>query len=585
MQSMQTAQRSSLLPTRAAASPVGSRLCHVCGGSFPKASLPAHQRSCVRKSLRSIEPTSPAKASTADWESSGTFPCTHCMQHIPSNILQAHLRTCDGTKVGAMSGGPRRDLSQRSTSMSGIPAPGTFATSGGYRGAPAVDDLPDVQQMLAHHQQQVQNFQRRQSQQQQQHKSMPSLRQQAQDDDYEEATPMYKPQLQQQQQQQVRAQKPQRQPPARKQPPPPPPPPEDEYEDEEEQEQHEEQPSDALPTLRRQKPPAAERVLPSDRPAHYGFGPEEVADPDAEPSRSSADAYLKMAAAAEGDPAHAPAVSVDSRVPCQLCGRKFAPDAIERHTGICEKAASKKRNVFNMQQQRVQGTELVKFVKVPAKTGTIKGGVPPLRTRSAEGGDRWDQADDDAEEAPVVAKAKPKKKKKAPVQDEDDADDGEGNDKPAWKAKSEAFRASMKAARTGGPAAPSAPDPSLVQCPVCTRRFNEETANRHIPWCKEQKAKEDLKNGSRGGDKKATGDGALEKRTKYQPPLPGAKKKKAGEGGDPSKASPEKQPAGAKPRAASGKAAPSGSIFCGACGNRFPTTNAKFCFECGGRRG
>ena len=33
------------------------------------------------------------------------------------------------------------------------------------------------------------------------------------------------------------------------------------------------------------------------------------------------------------------------------------------------------------------------------------------------------------------------------------------------------------------PYVPSAPDPSLVQCPHCGRRFNENAAARHIPIC------------------------------------------------------------------------------------------------------
>ena len=38
-------------------------------------------------------------------------------------------------------------------------------------------------------------------------------------------------------------------------------------------------------------------------------------------------------------------------------------------------------------------------------------------------------------------------------------------------------------------AAPSAPDSSLVPCPHCGRRFNENAAERHIPKCNDIKAK------------------------------------------------------------------------------------------------
>lgn len=33
------------------------------------------------------------------------------------------------------------------------------------------------------------------------------------------------------------------------------------------------------------------------------------------------------------------------------------------------------------------------------------------------------------------------------------------------------------------PHVPSAPDPSLVQCPCCGRRFSAQAAERHIPRC------------------------------------------------------------------------------------------------------
>jgi len=65
--------------------------------------------------------------------------------------------------------------------------------------------------------------------------------------------------------------------------------------------------------------------------------------------------------------------------------------------------------------------------------------------------------------------------------------------KKNWKDESNAFREAMKAARevskaiaTGAPLpppTPSAPDPSLVLCPHCTRRFSAKAADRHIPQC------------------------------------------------------------------------------------------------------
>lgn len=88
--------------------------------------------------------------------------------------------------------------------------------------------------------------------------------------------------------------------------------------------------------------------------------------------------------------------------------------------------------------------------------------------------------------------------------------------KAKWKAESDSFRQAMRAGKevthalaTGGPMPEqtmSAPDPSLVPCPNCGRKFNEKAAERHIPLCKSIKAKPtSLKRGSGGaGGKNGT---------------------------------------------------------------------------------
>lgn len=71
-----------------------------------------------------------------------------------------------------------------------------------------------------------------------------------------------------------------------------------------------------------------------------------------------------------------------------------------------------------------------------------------------------------------------------------------------WRQQSEQFREAIRQARmyqqakdqglpTSAlpPPAPSAPDPSLIPCPHCGRRFNENAAERHIPKCQNIKAK------------------------------------------------------------------------------------------------
>jgi hypothetical protein len=68
-----------------------------------------------------------------------------------------------------------------------------------------------------------------------------------------------------------------------------------------------------------------------------------------------------------------------------------------------------------------------------------------------------------------------------------------------WKQQSDAFREAMRASRdfsraleTGAPLPPAvatAPDPSLIPCPHCGRRFNEKAGARHIPVCNSIQAK------------------------------------------------------------------------------------------------
>lgn len=83
-------------------------------------------------------------------------------------------------------------------------------------------------------------------------------------------------------------------------------------------------------------------------------------------------------------------------------------------------------------------------------------------------------------------------------------------EKPKWKQQSLQFREAMRAARMYGQAAAkgedlpppvmSAPDPSLVPCPHCGRRFNEKAAERHIPQCQNIRAKPSiLKKGAGSG--------------------------------------------------------------------------------------
>lgn len=165
---------------------------------------------------------------------------------------------------------------------------------------------------------------------------------------------------------------------------------------------------------------------------------------------------------------------VGEQLECPDCGRKFNPIPYEKHVKICAKVFQQKRKAFDSAKMRIEAIpELVEIKSKEKRTGN----------------------------------------KKKPVAKQAPADDRpiNGTKQAKWKEQSEAFRAAMKAARqysdavkTGAPLPPppvaSAPDPSLILCENCGRRFNEKAAERHIPQCKNIKAKpKTLLRGSGGG--------------------------------------------------------------------------------------
>ncbi|KAM8786771.1 zinc finger C2HC domain-containing protein 1A isoform 2-T3 [Rhynchonycteris naso] len=161
-------------------------------------------------------------------------------------------------------------------------------------------------------------------------------------------------------------------------------------------------------------------------------------------------------------------VKVADLLPCKICGRTFFPMALKKHGPICQKTATKKRKTFDSSRQRAEGTDIP----------TVK----PLKPRPEP----------------------PKKPSN-------------------WRRKHEEFIATIRAAKgldqalkEGGKLPPPPPpsyDPDYIQCPYCQRRFNENAADRHINFCKEQAARISNK-GKFLTDAKGKGPS----RTQYKPP-------------------------------------------------------------------
>jgi hypothetical protein len=161
-----------------------------------------------------------------------------------------------------------------------------------------------------------------------------------------------------------------------------------------------------------------------------------------QPPASGVDMYAQ--AAMQGDAvlgeAHAPPVNLK---PCKCCGRKFNPDRLAKHQTACEISAAKaaKRKVFDQSKARLAGTEM-------------------------------------AGNKHKASKAQEEKYKKAAEKSKN------------FKAKSEAFRAGLRAAKDPNAApAPPTVNPDYVQCPHCSRNFNEGAAERHMPKCAESAAR------------------------------------------------------------------------------------------------
>jgi hypothetical protein len=180
---------------------------------------------------------------------------------------------------------------------------------------------------------------------------------------------------------------------------------------------------------------------------------------------SGVDIYAEAAMGAEAE-----MVQLTLR-PCGCCGRKFAEARLPKHEVACKKsqAAKAKRKVFDQSKARLAGTDAAQFAgKTNPKADAAK-----------------------------IAKAAEKKKN--------------------WKAKSEAFRAAMRAARdpTAAPVA-AVENPDFVKCPHCARSFSEGAAERHIPKCNSAKP-----GGGGGGSANKKGKA----RVKYDPRKKSGKKR------------------------------------------------------------
>lgn len=134
-------------------------------------------------------------------------------------------------------------------------------------------------------------------------------------------------------------------------------------------------------------------------------------------------------------------------MPCTICNRTFKPESLKKHITICEKNANKKRKTFDSSKQRIQGTELEEF--------------PPVVLKKVE---------------------------KSPVR----------KSQSSWKEKHLEFVRAIRQARGINEVPGKRSLRSAVaqtrpanheKCPHCERNFGPKAFDRHMEWCKEQKAR------------------------------------------------------------------------------------------------
>ena len=171
---------------------------------------------------------------------------------------------------------------------------------------------------------------------------------------------------------------------------------------------------------------------------------------------------------------------------CPDCGRKFNPVPYAKHVKVCAKVFQKSRRVFDSAKMRIQDNpELVKIL-TQKKKAESKPNSKATNNKTVR---------DDR-----------------PIESSSNTTGAGGT--ATWKSQSEAFREAMRAARqvskaiaTGAPLPPpvaSAPDPSLILCQNCGRRFNAKAAERHIPMCANIQAKPSALKKGTGGIKGGT---------------------------------------------------------------------------------
>ena len=165
----------------------------------------------------------------------------------------------------------------------------------------------------------------------------------------------------------------------------------------------------------------------------------------------------------------------DGRVPCAVCGRKFASDRIAKHQKICRKVTNRKVDTFDVTSQRIGDLKDDLPMKRDMQKGRKMGGKRAVPAGSGGGGGGGGVS----------------------------AVSATGKSKSNWRQQHKSFIANVRNAKKisafmaqGGDARDidthlslaTTPQPSaepMVHCPHCSRTFSKEAADRHVLKCKD----------------------------------------------------------------------------------------------------
>ena len=186
---------------------------------------------------------------------------------------------------------------------------------------------------------------------------------------------------------------------------------------------------------------------------------------------------------AEAEAAAAAASRSDDLVPCDLCGRCFAPDRIQAHMRVCQKASAKPRRVFNAAKQRwgeyasdgtvdlkTAGKELQQKARVQAEYKKGPSDAPPPAQSSGSGARDPERR---AGPAPSNGGRDPERRAGPAVMLGKDG-------RPLSPLSSAIARAKAGFDPEEGD---DAPQSELAPCPCCGRNFMKERLATHVAIC------------------------------------------------------------------------------------------------------